>query len=556
MVGTKMKSSARKRARKDTQAAADEYPDEGEREAIQNIEKNNNEEEYEDDEDDDDERARENGQVLGEGYYEVEAIRKKRIRKGHVQYLVKWRGWPETANTWEPYENVRSCADILQAFEESGGKLCKPGRKAKRKSGGPSSYQKRKRTSLSSTDDAVDGEVDAEGGDAETEVDKQLNMTTLLDNQDSNVMLIDKQQPENPPEPGNQTLLEKTDDQNREESISPVCSKEERKRGRKKSKKEHEKSQDDEETHTGSGEKSVMQDVKNVSSDQHVVDQNKNINENEGQNGIHEEVLHGNTTKDTSKDDASLDNHKEKDSVPVGDFRKTVPAVDSTITVPVVDSMSNVPVADSINIIPAADSMNIVPIVDSAKSVPTPDSIKGVPGANTNPVVNGAAVNDLGRHDQPTLCTGARKRKSGFVRRVKPAADLQDHGTQQTERNSNCLVKDLRPEFGFFRSQAGEIIGNGDQRTIQKQFVTAQQPNANERISRLSENSEGSSIIDIIKAVSYSNSTANNKQEVYVVFKVKRADGRETVADNRYLRRYNPSLLLDFYEQHLRYSTA
>ncbi|RWW14472.1 hypothetical protein GW17_00021754 [Ensete ventricosum] len=28
------------------------------------------------------------------------------------------RGWPETANTWEPFENIQSCADIIEAFEE------------------------------------------------------------------------------------------------------------------------------------------------------------------------------------------------------------------------------------------------------------------------------------------------------------------------------------------------------------------------------------------------------------------------------------------------------
>lgn len=28
------------------------------------------------------------------------------------------RGWPETANTWEPYENLVSCFDVIEAFEE------------------------------------------------------------------------------------------------------------------------------------------------------------------------------------------------------------------------------------------------------------------------------------------------------------------------------------------------------------------------------------------------------------------------------------------------------
>ncbi|XP_061359118.1 chromo domain protein LHP1-like [Gastrolobium bilobum] len=59
------------------------------------------------------------GPVFGEIYYEVEAIRRKRIRKGKVQYFIKWRGWPEAANTWEPPENLDGVPDVVEAFEES-----------------------------------------------------------------------------------------------------------------------------------------------------------------------------------------------------------------------------------------------------------------------------------------------------------------------------------------------------------------------------------------------------------------------------------------------------
>ncbi|XP_064945614.1 probable chromo domain-containing protein LHP1 isoform X1 [Musa acuminata AAA Group] len=65
-------------------------------------------------------KEEERGEVprLEEGFYEIEGIRKKRVRKGQIQYLIKWRGWPETANTWEPFENIQSCADVIEAFEE------------------------------------------------------------------------------------------------------------------------------------------------------------------------------------------------------------------------------------------------------------------------------------------------------------------------------------------------------------------------------------------------------------------------------------------------------
>ncbi|XP_054782826.1 chromo domain protein LHP1-like [Prosopis cineraria] len=59
------------------------------------------------------------GPKLDDDFYEVEAIRRKRIRKGKVQYLVKWRDWPESASTWEPLENLKSVPDVIEAFEKS-----------------------------------------------------------------------------------------------------------------------------------------------------------------------------------------------------------------------------------------------------------------------------------------------------------------------------------------------------------------------------------------------------------------------------------------------------
>ncbi|XP_022863603.1 chromo domain protein LHP1-like isoform X1 [Olea europaea var. sylvestris] len=56
---------------------------------------------------------------LADGYYLIEAVRSKRIRKGKVHYLVKWRGWSEAENTWEPLDNLLQCSDIIDAFEES-----------------------------------------------------------------------------------------------------------------------------------------------------------------------------------------------------------------------------------------------------------------------------------------------------------------------------------------------------------------------------------------------------------------------------------------------------
>ncbi|GAU29207.1 hypothetical protein TSUD_361970 [Trifolium subterraneum] len=58
---------------------------------------------------------------LDDGFYEAESICQKRTRKGKVEYLVKWFGWDETDNTWEPRENLVCAADLVEDFEKRKG---------------------------------------------------------------------------------------------------------------------------------------------------------------------------------------------------------------------------------------------------------------------------------------------------------------------------------------------------------------------------------------------------------------------------------------------------
>ncbi|XP_044534584.1 histone-lysine N-methyltransferase SUV39H2 isoform X2 [Gracilinanus agilis] len=47
--------------------------------------------------------------------YEVEYLCDYKIEKDMEYYLVKWKGWPETTNTWEPSRNLK-CPLLLEQF--------------------------------------------------------------------------------------------------------------------------------------------------------------------------------------------------------------------------------------------------------------------------------------------------------------------------------------------------------------------------------------------------------------------------------------------------------
>ncbi|KAF0033274.1 chromobox protein homolog 2 [Scophthalmus maximus] len=55
--------------------------------------------------------------AVGEQVFDAECILNKRLKKGKLEFLVKWRGWSSKHNSWEPQENILD-PRLLAAFNK------------------------------------------------------------------------------------------------------------------------------------------------------------------------------------------------------------------------------------------------------------------------------------------------------------------------------------------------------------------------------------------------------------------------------------------------------
>jgi hypothetical protein len=68
-----------------------------------------------------DQRHPEPGPVIvdaGEDSWEVEKILDSRLRYGHIQYYVKWKGWDIEDSTWQEVEDVSGAPEAVSEFHE------------------------------------------------------------------------------------------------------------------------------------------------------------------------------------------------------------------------------------------------------------------------------------------------------------------------------------------------------------------------------------------------------------------------------------------------------
>ena len=57
-------------------------------------------------------------EVEGQPEYEVEEVLDSRLKKGKLEYLVKWSGYTDEYNTWEPASNLENSKEAIEDFHK------------------------------------------------------------------------------------------------------------------------------------------------------------------------------------------------------------------------------------------------------------------------------------------------------------------------------------------------------------------------------------------------------------------------------------------------------
>lgn len=111
------------------------------------------------------------GNSSGSEEFTVEKILDKRIKNGRAEYFLKWKGYPDSENTWEPVSNL-DCPELIQEFEDQRKKKEDKRRAAGAKANGAAEEPKKKKTKT-----AAEEEVQPRGFDRGLEPERIIGAT-------------------------------------------------------------------------------------------------------------------------------------------------------------------------------------------------------------------------------------------------------------------------------------------------------------------------------------------------------------------------------------------
>lgn len=98
--------------------------------------------------------------MTGDRVFQADYIQRKRIRRGKVEYLIKWKGWSIRHSTWEPEENILDPL-LIKSFEK---RQARGARKVqnpqKRKQEFDKDYDELRKECLSDSETEVEDEED------------------------------------------------------------------------------------------------------------------------------------------------------------------------------------------------------------------------------------------------------------------------------------------------------------------------------------------------------------------------------------------------------------
>ncbi|XP_049401726.1 chromo domain protein LHP1-like [Solanum stenotomum] len=457
---------------------------------------------------------------LAEGFYEIETVRRKRIRKGKIQYLIKWRGWPETANTWEPVDNLMTCYDVIDAFEES--LQQRSTRKRKRTPGVNHSeiktkqQHKQEQHSPADTLPAVKLRI----------IDEPVPSPPLatLDHVDRNASGLNNFKVPNDNDLMLDSSLKEIEEQN--------------KLNLKLSELKGLMATIEASVEKGAIKASVEKGAKEASVENGVLATKEASVENGMLATKEASVVKGSMTAK----DASVENRvmaTKEASVKMGVMETNEASVKMGVMITKEASMEDGVMATKEASVVKGKEASVENVVIATKETSVDEGVMVTKEASAdrsnNPFTNGFSMANGTESLQSGRCTGAKRRKSASVRRFIQQAtsgvvkDLQDAVANATRGHLVALVQEEIHDQGL----VGNVLG------------------CNNKCDQFKDTY---AITEIIKAENYSPpDIENGLKDVSVTFRAKRSDGTEVVVDNKFMKTNNPLLLISYYEKHLQH---